>query len=104
MEGNRNVTQRIQNLGWQFLRYVPVDLAHEKEWLVVMAVDPDRDLSPGFQQTGQTAESFLAIRGVVQHSNAVNVIESSFGEWQIEDASLNDLNVWPALQIGISCL
>src|SRR5215471_10105123 len=84
---NDTVTKLMQQARRQASRYFAIDVTHPVP-LVVTAVEPDRDLSAWFQEAGKRLKSTLAIRCVVQHTDAIDHIEALGGKRKLKHISL----------------
>src|SRR5712671_1160338 len=87
VERNDTVAQGMQHLRRHPPRHLPIDVAHLVP-VVVFAVEPDGDPAPRLEQFWQAFESLLAVRRVVKHSQAVDVVETFRGKWKLENISL----------------
>ena len=87
VERNHAPAEFVQKPWRHSSRQLSVHIAHLVP-LVVSAVEPDSDPAAGLQQCRQRLECPLAIRRVMKHANAVDVVETFRGEWKLEDISL----------------
>src|ERR1700683_1410038 len=75
IQRNCPVTQRMQQPCWDAPRDLAINIAESIPG-VITAVEPHRQLTAGLQKARQILHRGLAVRRVVQNSEAVNVIEA----------------------------